>query len=386
LRDSLLGVVTKVALFEWTAGGHRPVYVRRFIEALQPFADIVLALPQATLDAIDERDVETLSLGESRPPLGTRLRRRAVLAQEVEHLRRVAAVADHTLHLYADHVLFHLANATPLPGAISLILYTPRAHYADAYGTRLPVADRAVALAKEWAARRWRRRSDAQALFTLDEEAAARWKDLKGAPAQWLPEPPVLPLPSEQRPSERSGCVLYGALAPRKGIDLLVRALTVEPTSMRVVLAGSVEPAYLVELHRHVAAMETAGVDVELRAWQHSELEGLQALAGARCALLPYPRHAGMSRVLIEACSVVTPILADGFGLLGHLVRQHGLGLTVDCTDARALRQAALSLVQPENSASYTDALERFAARFAPERFSAALLAGLEIPSTRSTL
>jgi glycosyltransferase involved in cell wall biosynthesis len=192
-------------------------------------------------------------------------------------------------------------------------------------------------------------------------------------------------LPTERQPFERSGCVLFGVLAPRKGIDRLARALTIEPTRVRVVLAGTVEPGYMSELNEHTAAMEAAGVDVELRARHHSELEGLQALASARCALLPYPRHAGMSRVLVEACSVGTPVVADGFGLLGHLVRRHRLGLAVDCADPRALREAVLSLADAERSASYSEPLARFAARFTPERFRAALLGGLRIPATRAT-
>jgi glycosyltransferase involved in cell wall biosynthesis len=348
-------------------------------------ADILLAFPKATLDAIGELDVDTLSLGDGRPPFGRWRHRRSVLAQEVEQLRQVASLADQTVHLYADHALLHLAAVAPLPGAISLVLYRPRTHYPTAYGAHLPPADRAVALAKEWAVRYWRRRPDAHAVFTLDEEAARRWGEAGGAPAHWLPEPPVATLPARQQTSDRRGCILYGALAPRKGINLLARALTIEPTRVRVVLAGRVEPPdYLSELKEHAAAMEAAGVDVELRARHHSELEGLRALAAARCALLPYPRHPGMSRVLVEACSVGTPVVADGFGLLGHLVRRHRLGLAVDCTDPGALREAVLSLADAERSASYSEPLARFAARFTPERFRAALLGGLRIPAKTS--
>jgi hypothetical protein len=69
------------------------------------------------------------------------------------------------------------------------------------------------------------------------------------------------------------------------------------------------------------------GARVELRPRLHSEVEGLRALASARCALLPYHRHSGMSRVLLEACSAGTPVIADNFGLLGYLVRTHGPGI-----------------------------------------------------------
>ena len=370
--------MAKVALFEWIAGGHRPIYVRRFVEALQPYADVILALPQATLDAVGDLGVAEISLGSGRPPFGDALRGRSILRREVEHLRQVSALADQTVHLYADHALFQLATAPRLPGAINLVVYAPRAHY-DVYDTRLSPADRAIALAKEWAVRRWRKRPDANAVFALDEEAARRWATRSGAPAHWLPEPPVPDLPAEHRMVERDGCVLYGQLAARKGIDLLARALTTERTPVKVVLAGAVDDGYLPELERQAAAIEAAGALIEVRAWPHSELEGLRTLASARCALLPYPKHPGMSRVLVEACSVGTPVIAHNFGLLGHLVRHHRLGLAVDCTDPNALREAVLLLTEPDRSVSYTGHLARFAARFEPERFRTALLGGLRI-------
>jgi glycosyltransferase involved in cell wall biosynthesis len=86
-----------------------------------------------------------------------------------------------------------------------------------------------------------------------------------------------------------------------------------------------------------------------------------------------------MSRVLVEACSVGTPVIAHDFGLLGHLVRRHRLGLAVDCTDPNALREAVLLLTEAERSVSYTEHIARFAARFELERFRDALLGGLRI-------
>jgi glycosyltransferase involved in cell wall biosynthesis len=373
----------KVVLFEWTAGGHRPTYVRRFVETLRSSAEVVLALPQVTLDAVGHLGVETRSIGEPRPDLPDRLRRRSVLAEEAARFRDAARLGDHALHLYADHVLVRLLAERPFPSPTSLMIYCPRAYYAAAYGTNLPAGDRRIAMAKEWALRAWRRRPDAHSVFTLDEEAARRWARHRGARAQWLPEPPVPALAPGQRPSRRDGCVLYGALAARKGLDLLTRALTLEPTQLRLVLAGEPEDSYLPELEHHTAAMKQNGVDVDLRPHRHSEIEGLDALASANCAVLPYPYHAGMSRVLVEACSVGTPVVAHNFGLLGHLVRTYGLGLSVDCTDPHALRTAVVTLADPTQPPAHAQALRTFSARYTPDRFRAALLSGLGLATTQ---
>ncbi len=368
---------SRLVLFDWTAGGHRPWWVRKVVESLAPHLDLVLVLPKSTLDELGDLDVEVVSLGAPRP-VGGRLRRRAPLVEEASRFRAAAALGDHVLHLYADNLLPRLVRERPFPTRTSILLYYPRAHY-PALGTRLTPVDSVIALAKEHAVRAWRRREDAQAVFTLDEEAARGWAALPGAGAYWLPEPPVRKLPVDDRPRERDGCVVWGALARRKGIDLLARALTIRPTPVRLVIAGRPAEDYVRELERNVASMEASGVAVDLRTHPQSELDGLRALAGAACALLPYPRHPGMSRVLVEACSVGTPVVTHRFGLLGHLVRAHGLGLSVDCHDPEALRAAVIAMSDPARHEDYADALAAFAARFTSAAFSSAIMTGLDL-------
>jgi hypothetical protein len=76
--------------------------------------------------------------------------------------------------------------------------------------------------------------------------------------------------------------------------------------------------------------------------------------------------------VLVEACSVGTPVVVQDRGLLGYLVRRHGLGRAVDCHDAGAFRRAVLALVETDN-AEYADNLGRFASRFSPQAFENSL-------------
>jgi len=369
----------RVVLFDWTTGGHRPTYVRRLVEALRQSAEVVLAVPQATLDAAGALDVETVSLGEPRPEIGSRFKRGALLAKEASLFRAAAEEGDQAVHLYADHVLVRLVRERAFPARISLLLYYPRAHYRTAYGSRLSMEETLLAQGKDWMLRAWRRRRDAQAVFAFDEEAARRWARRPGATAVWLPEAPVPDLPSEERPRQRSGCVIWGALDRRKGVDLLARALTLRPTDVRVVLAGLPDEDFRLELERDIELMRGNGVDVDLRAYWHSELDGLKALAGANCAVLSYRAHSGMSRVLLEACAMGTPVIADSYGLMGHLVRAHHLDLTVDCRDAEALRDAVVRMSDPQQRLAYLDRIAAFAARFTPQRFKAALDAGLRL-------
>ena len=216
-------------------------------------------------------------------------------------------------------------------------------------------------------------RPDAHAVFVLDETVPPRWNRLRGAGVFWLPEPPVnSPSVNETR---RSGCILYGALASRKGIDLLARAVALDSVSLRVILAGSVEPGFEQNLETYCEQMKAAGAQLEVRAFTHSECEGIKALSEARCAVLPYPRHYGMSRILLEACLAGTPVVTTGDGLLGYLVRRYKLGSAVDCSDPGALREAILEMCVDSDRERYAPFLKSFTERYSPQCFENAIAA-----------
>jgi glycosyltransferase involved in cell wall biosynthesis len=374
---------TRILLFDWLSGGHHSVYLRRFSETLSAHFDVAVAAPDTTVEELADLGLECFALGERRPTAvnaqsGTWALRSAT-AKEVELLTHAAERlhADHVVHMYADAALPRLATRRRLPTPVTIVLFYPRAHYPAVYQTHLPPAERIRAWGKEGLLRAWRRRSDANAVLTLDEEAVRRWIRTRGAPAFWLPEPPlgVLPELDQGRLLRRSGCILYGALAERKGIDLLSRAVSLGPTSLRVTLAGPAGPEFLPRVEGYVSEMRRSGATVDLRARRHSELDGLRALAGSRCAVLPYPRHDGMSRVLLEAASVGTPVVVHDRGLLGHLVLRYRLGLAVDCRNPRALRRAIFNLTEATRAEEYADSLARFSALFSPDCFERALLA-----------
>jgi hypothetical protein len=370
----------RLVLFDWALGGHHPIYIRRFAEALNSVMEISVAAPDSTLTELGDLQAEMIPLGRGRPAdvnerMRTQTRHR--VRREIELLAHAAdrAAADHVLHLYADSIVPSLAT-TPSRGIrLTTLLFYPRAHYPDAFGVQLPVAERVRAAAKEAAVSGWRRRRDAHAVMTLDEEAARRWSAKRGAPAYWVPEPTIESAPLSVPASARAGCILYGALADRKGIDLLARAISSEPTPIRVSVAGEPDSGYHPRLQELLAEMRRGGASVELHAHRHTESEGLHALASARCAVLPYPRHDGMSRVLVEACSVGTPVIVHDYGLLAHFVRRYGLGLVVDCNDSRAFRDALLELTTNADATEHHAAsLSGFAARFSRERFAEAVL------------
>jgi glycosyltransferase involved in cell wall biosynthesis len=372
----------KIVLFDWTTTGHHQRYIARFSEVLANKHDVIAAIPEEMIETVNNLPIKMFSLGKARPSINFNMpiaaQNRVLAFAELDHFENVVRKLkpDHIIHLYADPIIRRLVERQPLNVPTTLCIFFPRAHYPSVYKTPLPPKEILRAWFLEYLIARWRRRPYSHSLFTLDEEAFRRWSKMYGAPVFWLPEPYVRSLHDIPSNNERSGCVVYGALDTRKGIHLLARAISLEPVLIKVVLAGSVEPGFENELMRCVREMEKAGANVDLRAYHHNELEGLGILAKARCAVLSYPRHYTMSRVLIEACSVGTPVVVHDKGLLGHLVRQHGLGIAVDCTDPKALRHALITLSNDQNSQkNYCDALARFAAKYSKETFEKAIAA-----------
>jgi glycosyltransferase involved in cell wall biosynthesis len=376
-------VQRRILLFDWVAGGHHPLYLRRFAEALEPYFRVIVAAPDESIRDLADLHAELVSLGDARPtpPPGRSASwtLRGVAKIELARLASISADvrADQIAHVYADAILPRLVTSPRLPAPLTIVLFYPRAHYPSVYQTALSGRDRVLAGAKERLVDLWRRRTDSNAVLSLDEEAVKRWARRRGVPAHWLPEPPVATLPDVELPTwkSRSGCVVYGALAERKGIDLLSRAVANGTGPLHVTLAGRTSPDFRTRLEQYASDMRATGAEVDLRARSHSELEGLRVLAASKCAVLPYPRHDGMSRVLVEAAAVGTPVIVHDRAVLAHLVRRHRLGLAVDCIDPGALRAAIIEFTSTTASTNgYADALARFAGRFSKSRFERALL------------
>jgi glycosyltransferase involved in cell wall biosynthesis len=369
----------RILLFDWTAGGHHARYLQQVAAALSPIAEIVAAAPDALLSGLDDTVVR-LPLGAPRPALdysGPLPPQNAELAAaELDLFERAVKDmrVDHAIHLYADPVIRRMVRRPPLPTRVSLLMFFVRWHSPRTYGDPMSVAERARGWFQWGLIERWRRRRDAHALFLLDENAVRLHRRLSvGGAAEvfWFPEPPVVaPAPCAQR---RAGVALFGSLAERKGLDLVVPAIAELGGSAKLTLAGNVEPQFANRLETLVAEMRGAGVEVDLRARAHTEEEGLGVLARARRTLVPYPRHYGMSRVLLESAVAGTPVIANRSGLIGRLVEEHGLGEAVDCADAAAFAATIRLGMESEPDAVQADWLRRFAARYSADSFCRAV-------------
>ncbi|HAW96547.1 MAG: hypothetical protein CMJ33_11120 [Phycisphaerae bacterium] len=95
-----------------------------------------------------------------------------------------------------------------------------------------------------------------------------------------------------------------------------------------------------------------------------------------------YPRHHGISGITVEAAGFLIPILGSDHGANGLMIRENGLGETVDARNPRVLR-SALTRAAEEDPVVDESRRERFVARYEPGRFHEDLSQWLEISGGR---
>ncbi len=126
-------------------------------------------------------------------------------------------------------------------------------------------------------------------------------------------------------------------------------------------MAGHCVPGFEADLDEAIARMRAAGVRVDVKLGWPSTEDALRALASARCMVIPSRWHPGTSRVLIEGAALGLPAVGPDYGLVGHHIREYGLGIAVDPGDAVALREAVLELAEdPAAHERYAPGLRRY--------------------------
>jgi hypothetical protein len=94
--------------------------------------------------------------------------------------------------------------------------------------------------------------------------------------------------------------------------------------------------------------------------------------------LAPYQRFVGSSGVLLWAARAGRPVLAQEFGLVGRLTRDHRLGAVADSSDPAKLAAQIECMVEsgPQSFIDLSSAA-RFAASRTPHRFASIVLSSV---------
>ena len=169
--------------------------------------------------------------------------------------------------------------------------------------------------------------------------------------------------------------LVYGAIDERKGLHELFEALTnpLVPKSLHMMIAGrlseSVRP--LME-STHVSRLIAEGRCHVIDGFLDDTLEQM-VFVGADIVWLGYRNHYTMSGVLILAAIAGAPVLATQDGLIGWLVKEQELGLTIDINNPSQII-AGLKFFTSERSNQLTKINQKILNRHNWEKFTASIL------------
>ena len=187
----------RILLFDWTIEGHHKRYIERFTSALSDKYNVLLAIPEIISNIDCTSNICFYPIASSRPPIdplkSLSAQNRELAEEELDLFEKAISLSkpDHAIHLYSDPIMRRLIKRPNFKVNTTLCIFFPRVHYPGTYNSSMPFKEMLRAWFLQYLILRWRRRRDAYALLTLDEEAAIRWSMMKGAPAYYYPEPPI---------------------------------------------------------------------------------------------------------------------------------------------------------------------------------------------------
>jgi glycosyltransferase involved in cell wall biosynthesis len=291
-------------------------------------------------------------------PRSSPLARARRALQEWQLLRQYAQClkASHCLLLYLDSFQTAIALHQQLPCPFSGIYFRPTFHYrqfSDYVATR---KEKIQVWRERFILPRVLHNPQLHSFFCLDPFAVKPINHLTGTTkAVYLPDPVVQVSHVQTQVEEfkqklgiktdRTSLLLFGALYDRrKGlIQVLEALLQLEPERQRkicLVLAGQLFRTQKPEIDRLLIQLEqNSVVQLVIQDQFVSEAEMKLFYASADIILAPYQRHVGMSGIVVEAAAAGRPLICSDYGLMGQVVRQYQLGITVDATDPSAIAQ-----------------------------------------------
>jgi len=391
----------KILIFEPDPEGHALEWLEHLMAfaAERPDTEIWLLAPEALCRALaqarpagaaDRIRVVALS------PLERRLCTLRLLS--VSAFARWWTMRRHLRRSGAQHGFFLMLDLLSMPLALGLgaggrrlsgILFRPSVHY-SAIGPYKPSrGERLRDGRKDLLYRLMLRNPALERVLSLDPffPVHARNRYARGDKVVALPDPANPPVdrgPASApgfAPGGRVGFLLFGYLTERKGPLALLDALFLLPRDVAarvaVLFAGRVDPALREQIKQRQSELARHHPDLWLRIDDRRLDQAELASLVRQCdvVLAPYQRFVGSSGVLLWAAVSGRPVLAQEFGLVGRLTRDHRLGVSVDASDPSHIAREIVRMVECGPS-TFIDgaAAASFAASRSPQRFASLVL------------
>lgn len=143
--------------------------------------------------------------------------------------------------------------------------------------------------------------------------------------------------------------LLFGFLDERKGIEKAISALKLLDLSdlqnIQLLLVGVILPEYRKQIEESIRELpEEVIMKTVFDEIKGAEIQRYFEISDYILAL--YQHHVGMSQIVIRAAISQKPLIASDYGLMGKIVSEKALGITIDSTDPEKIAEAFTTAIK----------------------------------------
>lgn len=408
--------VTRIMLFDLVTGGHHASYIQHILnflcqESVDIHLDIVVSpsffeIHRDTIDIISSRhrhDIQFIPITqteylelESQTNSWKRIWGEwKILCQYAENLG-----SHHILLMMFDYFQLPLFFSRQLPCSISGIYFRPTFHYYQFPHYSPSFKEKIRQIRQKFILRLVLKHPQIKNIFCLDEFAIGDIQKIsKYARVFYLPDPVKIYENQEEIANIKLAAVdkrkslniqpkqtvflLFGHLDRRKGIHQVLEAIRLLPKKVTekicLLLVGKIavdEREKIISEINHLSTSSPAQIITYCEYIPEQEVPVYFQIADV--ILTPHQQHVGMSGTILLAAAAQKPVLASNYGLVGHLVKIHQLGMTVDTQSSYAIADAMTKFIET-NPAKFYDSkkMQQFAEQHSYMEFAKILINNL---------
>ena len=296
---------------------------------------------------------------------------------------------DHALVMYLDTYEVAIALGFSPPCPTSGIYFRPTFHYPELSKQQSSNREKLQQIWERIVLYRVLHNRQFRHLLSLDPFVSKYINSVPSwASVQHLPDPVRIDLPPADLDEQiltlrrklgiednRHIFLIFGALTGRKGIYKVLDAIPLLPEAvtrkMCLLLVGEAGENNRERINQQVARLcEQHPIQIIRHYNFVPDAEVPMYFYLSDIVLATYQRHVGMSGILIWAATAGKPVISSDYGLMGEIVRQYQLGLTLDSTDPKQLAEGIQVLITDRSNSICHNMAKLFASQNSHRNFS----------------
>lgn len=301
--------------------------------------------------------------------------------------------------LNLDALCLPLMFSEPSQSSISGIYYRPVSHYKKCFSVSFSSRRKFWVVREKLFLSHLFRAKAFKTLFCLDPLAVKYFSETYyNSKAVYLPDPSDV-LSEEQLHtdettnlrnqlkinSERIIFLLFGSISERKGVYKILEALNRFPDSecenICLIIAGKPQNGNIEEVIdlqcKEIISKKSIQIICEFKYLSDAEIAAYFTISNVILTL--YQEQIGMSGVLLLAAAYKKPVLSSNYGLIGEVVRNYELGLTVDAsTESEIIGGLQRFISSPKDDLCNETKMEDLVQENSIQNFAKTIFKGLE--------